>query len=465
MKRSLIKIFLLAALAGAAAAFSPGGVFVLVLLAVTCMALHRWVRPPDRGFVIRLFLVGFVIRAVLSLGLDLGSYLKEGCAPSRRAPPEYWNLGIVDKTRNYIRMGDSDYYSQRGYCLSEFVKGNSEAVVLRRIQEYGYNSYVLLIGWFYYLFGFSPISVKLFNCWIGSLHLVALFFLARSCFQPTIARWASGLAFLFPTLVLWSASNLKEPFLFLLITLFFLLFRTAQKERPLRSRVLCAGVLTAMYFILFSAGRQEFFLAMAGCLLLVCWAQWCLRKRWYAALLLTAAAFFLPAAQAKTGEAIYYAVYRHMGYVQGGGMVYRYLPDPMYIKPGSMEWTPFTESTLPMVVLRSPVAVLQFLLQPVPARTGEWFTVLLAPQMLVWYFLLPLALIGMGAAVWWNSRGSVFLVVTVSAWILMSALSNANIGTTIRIRDMMTPILLIFSAAGLWALARGRAGFSGEVIS
>ncbi len=439
---------------GTAAAFSPGGVFVLLLAAAVCAALRRWAAEEDRRFLVRLFLVSFVFRVLLSLALDAGSVLAEGRPPVRLGPAEYWELGIVDHTRAYLRMGDSDYYSQRGYCMAQYVDGNREPVVLQRIQEYGWNAYVLVIGWFYSLFGFSPISVKWINCWIGSLHVLAAFFLAKSCFQRTIARWAAWLTALFPTLVLWSATNLKEPLFMLLTALAFLLLKSIQSEHPLRRRLL-DGVLFLVTFYLFGRlGREEFVLSLAACWAAVFFLGVCVRRRWIAAVLLASAALAVlaPPFLEKTARK---AVYRHVNYVVGTGMVYRYLPDQFY---------PVAAQVPMSVVVRGiPKAIGHYLLEPFPSRSGDWSAVLLTPQMILWYFLLPFALIGIGAGLRWNMWNCGFLVFVLLAWVLMGALSSANIGTIIRLRDMVTQILLLFAAVGFWVFARGREGLLKEV--
>ena len=51
------------------------------------------------------------------------------------------------------------------------------------------------------------------------------------------------------------------------------------------------------------------------------------------------------------------------------------------------------------------------------------------------------------------------LVAAFVVWTLMGSLSNANIGTLIRLRDMVTPIVLLFAAGGLWVVARGKEDF------
>ena len=458
------KLPVLGSLLGITAAFSPGGVFVLFVAAATCLALHRFAPPKDRTFLIHLFLIAFCLRVGLSICLDLGSWKAEGHLPAQWGPPKAWDLGISDKTRAYLRLGDSDYYSERGYCLAHFAGGNRAVTALRRIQMYGYHSYLLVIGWFYYTFGFSPFSVKWLNGWFGALHALAIFFLTKSCFQSRIARWAGGLVAVFPTLAVWSASNLKDPLFYLLITLLMLLFM-ALRARPRTWRaVVCVGISLLLFWVVKELGRTEFSLVLAGCLLAAFGLEWCVHRRWYAALLLAAVVGMSLNPWTKVKGAIDYAIYRHMGYNQTYSMTYRYLPDRFYGTPGSSQvGVSNPMETAPLEVLgRIPLAIEYYFLQPFPYRTVGGLPMLMIPQMVLWYFLLPFALVGIAAGVRWNTWNCGFLAAVLLVWVLMGALSIGNVGILIRMRDMTTPIVLIFAAAGFWVFGRGREGFSQE---
>lgn len=449
-------------LVGITAAVSPGTVFVLALVGATGYAIYRWNRPSDRVFLTGLFVSAFLVRALLSLTLDAGSCLAEGRPPSRIGPPEYWDLGIFERTRDYLRMGDSDYYSQRGYCLAQYAQGNREPVVLRRIQEYGWHAYALVIGWFYYVFGFSPISVKFLNAWLGALLGITLFHLARSCFQSSIARWAALWASFFPSLVFWSASNLKEPLFFLLTSLILILFLKLQGDGGIWRMTRTAVLLFIVFQMHRWLAREEFSMVLMGSLLLAWGITWLVRKRWFLLLSLAGAAGLWWMPWDKVHQSLSVALYRHMSYVQGTGMIYRYLPAELYVTSDYSQWRPLNKITLEIILAGIPRALWHYFLEPFPSRTGDLLSTLFIPQMILWYFLFPLILVGMGAGLLRNFRNNFFLVLSCSGWALMSALSIANIGTLIRLRDMTTPFLLIFAAAGFWVLCRGFNGFITE---
>jgi hypothetical protein len=229
MKGRWISTLLVGVILGSASTFSPGLVAIGLLVLGVGWGLHRWSDPRERRFLIALFMMGFLLRAGLSLALDLGSWIVEGRRPVQYAPVEHWDLGIFEKTREYLAMGDSDFHSQRGYALAQYAQGVREPVVLYRIQQYGWSGYAYLIGLFYYLFGFSPVAVKMVNCLLGALLCPVIYHLAKGIFHSGVARWASVAVALYPSLILWSATNLKEASLTLLTALLLLLFVKIQQ--------------------------------------------------------------------------------------------------------------------------------------------------------------------------------------------------------------------------------------------
>jgi 4-amino-4-deoxy-L-arabinose transferase-like glycosyltransferase len=74
----------------------------------------------------------------------------------------------------------------------------------------GAHGYFYVNAVFYYLFGLTDIPIKLLNAFIGVLVTRHVFFLARDLFGPQVARTTGLLANYFPSLVLWSALNIRD---------------------------------------------------------------------------------------------------------------------------------------------------------------------------------------------------------------------------------------------------------------
>ena len=370
-----------------------------------------------------------------------------------------WNLGVEDKTRDYLRLGDSDYYSHRAYAISEFARGSREPVVLYRMQQYGWNLYPFLMGWFYYVFGFSPFAVKWINAFIGALLGLAVYVLGRQLFQERIARWAAILAAFFPSLVFWSTANLKEPSFFLLTVLLFIVGIRSQSERSGWKFLIEMILLVVLLKSHLGMGRPE-----SSWILAACWAVSFLWGRvvvrWRggpaAALLLFLLALpFLP--WGRISELHLQGVYRHLGYTQGSGMIYHYLPGKFYLlNEFSADQIPWKELSMPRFLIYLPRALFHYLFEPLPWRMSDLLSVAVMPQMIVWYLLVPFMAAGVVLSLRGKCTGKAwFPLTTISGWVLMGAISMGNVGTLFRIRDMVTPFLLLYASAGLWAFLYG----------
>ena len=453
MKRQAPFLFL-GLLGGILFTFSPGTVFVLFLVLLLSITLWRFTVLRDRRFVVALFLIGFLVRASLSIGLDGLSCVVEGQRPHLKGPVRDDDINIADRTRSYLGMGDSDYYSERGYVLAQLAKGTMRLPSTSHQGQYGWHGYLHVIAAFYTLFDFSPVAVKFLNCFIGALLGPLLFFIAQACFNPTIARWTGLSVSFFPSLILWSASNLKEPILSLLTALLLLWFIQIRQAKSWAFRVLYA-VLFSMALWAHAMMRSAIYpVALAGCLAISIPFTAPRRKiTRLLVLLLLLSGLFLARTQVRSFLA--QSFWRHVGHVQTRGTVYRYLPEPFYNRAFLEEWKRSGHLDLPLVggLGRS---IFHYLTEPIPGRVNSLWLTLTYPQVVFWYFLLPFAFLGMGVSFRWNFQRSLFLLFILSAWTFLGALTSGNIGTVFRMRDMVTPYFLLFICVGIWVSLNGR---------
>jgi hypothetical protein len=96
-----------------------------------------------------------------------------------------------------------------------------------------------------------------------------------------------------------------------------------------------------------------------------------------------------------------------------------------------------------------PKGVIHFCLEPFPWHIHSMSMLLAFPQMLLWYFMTFLSLIGVLTALRYCPRSSLVLIIYLIVTTLALSVSGGNIGTDFRHRDILTPIVLIFGSAGL----------------
>lgn len=440
---------------GGLASVSPGYAFMAMLSAVVAAALYRFSSLPNRRFLLLLFLSALALRAGVSAGLDLLSWKAEGELPYQDGPVQNWNLHISDKTRGYLKIGDSDYFSQRGYATAQFVEGSNEPVLPFRINQYGKHGYILCIGWFYHLFGFSPCAVKLINCVLGALTAVLVFLLGQCCFSPRPARWAGILTAFFPSLILWSATNLKDiPLTFFTLLILFLYSRWTQTIGA-KSRLALFLLLLGALRIHMTFRSIELSFILAGTLLAAHLLPRFLRSRPAAALaalsillLAGVALSFLEPVGYRIRQALMQPFNWHIGFTTTPGSSYTFLPTQFYQEGYRWEWVETGRMNLAILVGMGQ-AVLHYLFEPFPwkmSNTFQWFSY---PQMIVWYALFPFAVVGILQGLRKRRKNTLALILTTIIFTGIGSLANGNTGTVFRLRDMVTPLFLILGCAGL----------------
>ncbi len=422
---------------------SPGGTAILLAAAAAAAGLAALAPTQQRRFVLLLFLAGLTLRITLSLGLDLAAWVIEGGPPVQE--------GSFDRTRRFVKAPDSDDYSERADAVAQIAHGNRDPNLRFALSNpHGKPAHLYGIAVFYYLFGFSPFAVKWIQGLLGALMGPLLFLIGIRCVHPAAARMAAvGVAF-FPSLVLWSATNLKEAsFGFLALAAVLLLLRTLDSAG--RRRLLCA-VSAAALLHLCALLREPLFPILLGASALTTLAVlMTLRHRREALLAVTLGLAIL--AGLLFQRVLPHALAVHMGYVAGlTGETYRILPEEYYtpaakeaMKSGELKasWGEMAAWTI-----RS---VLHYWGEPFPSRIHKGIHLAVYPQMVFWYLLTPLCLWGIWVSLRCNPAALLPALLLLS-WTCLGALSNGNVGTVFRLRDMVTPWALLFASAGFWAL-------------
>lgn len=447
-------------MAGALFTWSPGGLTLLLIALAVAAGLWRWGPPGHRRFLVTLFVVSLACRVLLSVAFDAAACLVEGQRPGRVGPPREWSINIVDRTRAYLGMGDSDYNSERGYMLAEVWRGRIRNPPRYYHEEYGWHGYLYPIGWFYAQFDYSPVAVKWINGLLGALLGPVLFYLALWCFGATVARWAAVAVAAVPSLILWSAANLKEPTLLLATTVLFLAFVRLQRVTDWRRRGLWASAFVGAGVVLATMRSAAYPVVLIGGLALASVFAGRLPRRWrLAGLLLLLGA--LVAGRGQIQSVFAQAIERHIGHVTTRGVTYRYLPEAFYDDAYRKAWA---QSGHVSRALLAGVgrAVWHYLGEPFPSRIDRPSVAFTYAQMVLWYALLPFAIVGMVAAARVPARRGLFLVVTTGAWTVVGALASGNVGTVFRMRDMITPYVVLLGCVGLAVVLKGRAAIQSE---
>ena len=319
---------------------------------------------------------------------------------------------------------------------------------------YGWNGYLYVIGWFYYLCGYSPVTVKFLNCLLGALMGPLVYGIARRCFNLSTARWAAVWVAFFPSLILWATTNLKDiPFITLSLALCWLVYKIQEAKRigHRGGWLLCFIGVWLMHATLKSAAYSVLLLVSLAVATL-----WALHpSRIWKTILGVAALAGLWFGQQPIRIFLTQAFLRHIGHIFTQGVSYQYLPSETFEESGFLTQWEKSGTFEGWVFVSIGRALVHYLGEPFLLGENHLLGLLAFPQMLVWYASLPFVIGGIVISLRRVARQTLFLIIMVMTWIFIGALTSGNIGTVFRTRDMVSSYLLLFACVGLRAFLYG----------
>lgn len=169
------------------------------------LTLGIWVasrqQPEDRGLLIKLFTLGFLLRVAVAIGIYLYLNIRgnEGGFYPFPDPPFY---------------RDDWYYDMIGREIVESWKaGQSYFLAAHENPGYFYTG-----GIIYFLFGPNTLIVKMANCFFGALTILYVYLLAKKLWDERIAKLSATLAVFFPGFLAISAFQWKDSIVTFLVT-------------------------------------------------------------------------------------------------------------------------------------------------------------------------------------------------------------------------------------------------------
>jgi 4-amino-4-deoxy-L-arabinose transferase-like glycosyltransferase len=364
---------------------------------------------------------------------------------------------VFSSSGSFFTRGDEVAYDLTAWQQAQVWRGDRPEVDpgLR----YLLNAFTYTGAAVYYLVGHHVFAVILLNCLFSAL---AAGLVAASAYRlfGLVAAYVSGIAVaIFPTTILLAALNMKDPLFLLLVALFIWLTIRLTQSRNYR-------LLLALLPLLALIGNLRLYilgllLPLVPLALLL--AARDTTRRWAFALAALAVGTLL--------------------FVAGGGpaLVAEQLPrlnqqrhvlsstaNSGYVPPPP----PTSEPTSPADEARTlarwlPTGILYALAAPFPWAASRPVERMAIPEMLLWYLLLALALLGLvHRRRRWHDY--LFLLGYIAGVLLIFAIFQGNYGVLMRQRSsMLAPFVAIFSGAGAsylweqWLRRRGRTAEAG----
>lgn len=332
-------------------------------------------------------------------------------------------------------------YDYFGGWLARYWTGDT-LVYPPKLVAAGPKAYYYVVAGLYYVLGQWDLWPKLLNALVGALtvplaHDVALAITRRPAAAHRTALWTA----VFPSLVLWSALNIRDAWVVLLIV-----FICREALRMQERASLVVAVRLGLAVLLLSQFRDYILFAVTLPILLsfLVRGRAHLARNAVAGMLVAAVVIYADrvAGQNRPLRFVDLESLQEMRqFTSFGGSAYHETVDI---------------STPGRALAFLPKGLAFFLFAPYPWTVRNVRQTVTVPEMLVFYALVPAMLRGARDLVRTRAPGALMVLFVTLSLTLGYALGEANAGTAYRHRAQVLVFLLLFAAAGVEARARAR---------
>ncbi|MFQ5912335.1 MAG: glycosyltransferase family 39 protein [Nitrospinota bacterium] len=443
---------LLALPMGALLAWAPGAFFVLTLVLLTCGFLRRFAAEEDRRLLTVVFLASFGVRFVLAalyqfFGVEAVA-VPVFAPDGERYSTAGWYISNILSGETFERLHAEEFRQ----LFPSSIKHLDYADIVHRfggqyLPRLSYlGPFTYGVAFFYSMVGYAPLAFKWVNGFMGSLLPLLAYGMGKAIFSRRAGRMAAVLVALHPFLLAWSITALKDtPFIF-------------------------SGSLFLYSLVGCLSGRWVWLLGLAagagGMVLLREWATvifwlalglgtfgglviYLLRmRRWVrggvAAALVVGFILGYPAMKTRYEEAVSWWKLRYASLYGDPALTkYRILPKEVYDNGFRR---PLSAGDQVHALAGS---LSHFLYSPYPCCADGLDQAVSAALSLLWYALIPFVLLGYLRT--WREKPLMawYLGLFAAGAAILLGLLSTNVGTLIRHRDLLTPLVLVWAAGGL----------------
>lgn len=406
---------------------SPGLVFCTLLTLGLFLIISRGSDTNDKRFVFTVISLALVSRLIALIIVQYYCFEK----------------GVLDI------LGDAASNLEHGWTVSQFLIGES---VIRKslyvdLGMYNVHGKTIFNGTFFTLFGNDVPSLKYLNILSVMTSGWLVYDLTRKIYSSSAGKLAMTFVLFWPTLFFWSITDLKESHLILaIITMLWLLNKIAT-EKDIKFKLIFA-VLLAMSIIYAIFLRVILMLPLMLLTLGVIFIYFVLRRGFnrakgliFIALIGSVILLFSQKEAFLQPLKAYYDVIlgSYRGFLTSGGWNYDLSLD--------FNRNYYTYSFFLKYLFG---ACFHFILEPLPWHIYSFSMLAAYPMMLIWYMMLFFSLIGVIKIYRIKKGNTIFpFLVFFILYVIIAGMSVSNIGTAVRVRDVIMPIVAIFASCGL----------------
>jgi len=389
-------------------------IFVGLLLGAVIILIDS---PREFNTIFFLFIAGFSIRILLSVFL-------------------YSAMSIIGKDEGFF-IGDGCNYSLNGWVISRLWEVGVHVSKADFVSRFGsasgtVSNYDFLNAFIYSISGYSPVSLFFVNCLAGSIPIILIFIISKNIFNKEVALVSSALCAFWPSFILWSSQNLKDPLTNLgIIGFLYFLIKLRHDLKMSTILLLCFSAIVLYYIRMITLVPLG---AASLAYFLFCFKLPKIFKLAFIFFLALTALFllkdvFFPYLRAGLLEEInanrVARAYGRLAYFSG----FRFYS----------WWS---------VLIYLPLGFFATWFLPFPWQVFSLSQIFAVPEILAWYLFLPFSVRGIYLAIKNRSKDSYLLIATIIIFAIFLTIYEGNIGTLYRHKAIVTMLVFIFIGAG-----------------
>lgn len=384
-----------------------------------------------------LFLLTFTVRLVVLLGIVY-------CVPP--------------STRQLLDSPDATTYSREGWAIAQYWHGVSKEKPLIYLQYSYYNAVI------YYLIGNNPLVIRIINCFLGTVSVIFIYFIAREIFDKKVAVLSSIFCALFPSMIFWQVYNLKEAsYMFCLISATLIVTKLQAKDKKMNFIYI---LLTVPFLVYLNFLKIFIFAFFAYGVILSFFIN--IRKKVAWRNLIYGLCFIIIFGLISKSMHGYELFFKSPARVIVEVVRVVWMDKKPQVSPtltqtlvsinhmrkalatGKSAYKKNVNISTPRKAIAFlPTGMTYFLFAPFPWQTKGFLQHFTIPEVLLWYLMVPFMLYGLFYAFRFKWREISCIFIYMGITIALYSLVQANIGTFYRQRVAIIPFCLIFASIGI----------------
>jgi len=382
----------------------------------------------DRKFLLRVFIYSYLARILVTLILYV--------------------LTLGWRSHDGFFIDDGWCYSENGWMMAKYLakRLNVNIFLIKRMTVSGtFSIYDQINARVYLLVGKSPLSMLFMNSAIGAITVIFMYLISILVFKKEVARMAAMVCAFWPSLFLWSTQNLKEPATVFLSVLCFWGFISFLKKANLMYLVV---VLIGTYLLINLMPPIAVILIMSIALHAAVSVYKLVKRTPILILVICVASIpiLIKLTDVVSGVLNQYGSFKFTISDMLTSLNFHRNPRAsanLAILPG------YDFKGVGSLAIYLPIGLLAVLFGPFPWQLFSPSQIFAAPEMLIWYFMVPYLIKGLRVSFKNNLRYLFSMFLFIAGVILMLSLVEGNIGTIFRHRAVALNFLLLFVVVGI----------------